>query len=193
MTGQALPFVPATRNVTKALERVRIAPVPSRFTHGFLCTLDLAGGSARPVIPFMHDVGLLDAEGVPTERYLRFCDPTRSSAAAFEALREGFRALYEVDPRVHNAESSEIERIIGIACGGMDSATQAAIRRSFESLRSFADCDETDRDTGFRPVETGLADPIARNRRCQAIAGLVLLIAAATYLRTKSSCRNTGT
>jgi hypothetical protein len=54
MADSSLPFVTAYGNLTKALERIKRASTPPRFTQDFLATkLNLKGGSARPVIPFL--------------------------------------------------------------------------------------------------------------------------------------------
>jgi hypothetical protein len=49
----SLPYINAYGNITRALEKIREASTPDRFTQDFLGTkLGLKGGSATPVIPF---------------------------------------------------------------------------------------------------------------------------------------------
>lgn len=73
MAVTQLPYINAYGNITKALERIKNAATPDRFTQDFLGTkLGLAGGSARPVIPFLKRVGFLGSDGIPTELYRRF-------------------------------------------------------------------------------------------------------------------------
>jgi hypothetical protein len=49
MAASVLPYVTAYGNITKALDKIKSAETPPRFTHDFLSTtLDMTGGSARP-------------------------------------------------------------------------------------------------------------------------------------------------
>ena len=68
--AETVPYVQAYGNITKALERIRQAQTPPRFTQDFLETkLNLSGGSARPVIPFLKRTGFLASDGTPTDLY----------------------------------------------------------------------------------------------------------------------------
>src|SRR5690606_24001603 len=90
MSAERTPYLNAYGNSTKALERIRTAQAPPRFTQDFLgTTLDLRGGSATPLIPFLKRTGFLGSDGVPTELYKRFRNPSKSQAAAAEALKTG--------------------------------------------------------------------------------------------------------
>jgi len=49
-----LPYLNAYGNISKALEKIKTASTPGRFTQDFLATkLGLTGGSAKPLIPFL--------------------------------------------------------------------------------------------------------------------------------------------
>jgi hypothetical protein len=76
MPDTSVPYLTAYRNISKTLDRIRQAQVPPRFSQDFLeTTLDLSGGSARPVIPFLKRTGFLGADGTPTEISRRFRNP----------------------------------------------------------------------------------------------------------------------
>ena len=56
--AEKLPYLAGYGVITKALEKIKAAPTPERFTQDFLATkLGLKGGSARPVIPFLKRLG----------------------------------------------------------------------------------------------------------------------------------------
>lgn len=68
MADKALPYVPGYGNIKKVLDKMRAASTPPRFTQDFLATaLDMSGGSAKPVIPFLKRTGFLGSDGTPTD------------------------------------------------------------------------------------------------------------------------------
>lgn len=141
--SENLPFVHASGNITKALERIQVAATPSRFTQDFLGTkLDLKGGSAKPLIPFLKRLGFLGSDGVPTDLYKRFRNPKERGRAAATALKTGFRALYEVNEYIHDATDKDLKGIvIQITGSEPTSSTVGAILGSFKAVRAFATFD----------------------------------------------------
>ena len=144
MADASVPYMMSPGNLTKALERIKTAQTPPRFTTDFLETkLNLSGGSARPVIPFLKRTGFLATDGTPTEQYRRFRGTaTQAGAAAAEALRTGYARLYEVNEYVHDAKDADLKAIVVQVTGSEPtSSTVAAIVGSFKALRAFANFD----------------------------------------------------
>jgi hypothetical protein len=142
--AESIPYIPAYGNLTKALERVRDAQTPPRFTQDFLETkLALKGGGARPVIPFLKRTGFLAPDGSPTELYKRFRGtPAQSGAAAAEALKIGYAPLYAVNEYVHDAKDSDIKSFIVQVTGTEANSTIVkSAFGSFKALRAFANFD----------------------------------------------------
>jgi hypothetical protein len=144
MAETSVPYLTAHGNLTKALERIKTAQTPPRFTQDFLETkLMLKGGSARPVIPFLKRTGFLGADGAPTEQYKRFRGtPAQSGSAAAEALRTGYAPLYAVNEYVHDVSDPDLKGIVVQVTGAEPaSSTVQAIVGSFKALRAFANFD----------------------------------------------------
>ncbi len=144
--SESIPFVQAYGNVTKALERIQAAATPPRFTQDFLATkLDLAGGSARPVIPFLKRLGFLGSDGVPTDLYKKFRNTSERGRAAAAALKIGFRPLYEVNEYIHDATEKDLKGVVVQVTGSEPtSSTVKAILGSFKAVRAFASFDGED-------------------------------------------------
>ena len=151
--ADALPYVTGYGAITKALEKIKAAATPPRFTQDFLSTkLGLKGGSPRPVIPFLKRAGFLGSDGVPTEVYKRFRNPTESGHAAATALRTAYRPLYEMNEYVHDLADKELRGLIVQATGAEpNSQTVKVIVGSFKALKSFATF--TDGDEGVETTE----------------------------------------
>lgn len=146
MENETPPYMNAYGNIARALNKIKSAQTPPRFTQDFLVTkLDLSGGGARPLIPFLKRTGFLGSDGVPTERYKRFRNPGQSGRAAREALREGYKSLYEVNEYVHDASDKDLLGVV-VQVTGLEpnSATSKAIVASFRALKEFATFDDAE-------------------------------------------------
>lgn len=141
MAEQTIPYVPSYGAITKTLEKIKAASTPDRFTQDFLANkLDLKGGSPKPVIPYLKRSGFLASDGTPTNLYKTFRNPSQSGAAAAEALRKGYAALYEINEKVHTLNDAELNGLIVQVTGqGGDSGTTKAMIGSFKALKQFAD------------------------------------------------------
>jgi hypothetical protein len=145
MTGTKIPYVTASGNVTKVLQKIQPAQTPERFTADFLATkLGMSGGSARPVIPFLKRIGFLGTDGVPMERYKRFRTAASRGAAAAEGVRQGYRALYEINEYAHDLNDKDLKDLVLRVTGSDEgSSTVTAILGSFKALAAFASFDDT--------------------------------------------------
>jgi hypothetical protein len=149
MAESSIPYVTSYGSITKTLERVKEASTPNRFTQDFLATkLGLKGGSPKPVLPFLKRTGFLASDGSPTQLYKRFRNPSQAGAAAAEALKRGYAAIYEVNEYAHDLSDAELKGAIVQVTGQQpDSSTTRAMIGSFKALREFADFDAEGSDT----------------------------------------------
>lgn len=144
-SGVNVPYVNAYGSISKALERIQTASTPERFTQDFLATkLNLKGGSAKPLIPFLKRTGFLNGDGTPTELYKEFRNESLRPAAAAQAVKEGYAALYEINEYTHDLDDNELKGVVVQATGlEANSSMVKAMLASFKALRSFADFEST--------------------------------------------------
>lgn len=154
MAESALPYVPAYGNVTKVLEKIKAAQTPPRFTQDFLATtLDMPGGSAKPVIPFLKRTGFLASDGTPTDLYRRFRNSAQIGAAAADALRLGYKPLYAANEYIHDAKDSDLKGLVVQITGAQEDSKQVqAIVGCFKNLKAYADFDSGDAVVGDEEV-----------------------------------------
>jgi hypothetical protein len=136
-----VPYLSAYGNITKVLDKVKDASEPDRFTTDFLATkLGLSGGGVRPIIPLLKRAGLLASDGTPTALYRSFRNDAQRGAAAAQAVRNAYAALYELNEYVHDADDKTLKGLI-VQLTGMesDSPTVKAMVQSFKALRAYAD------------------------------------------------------
>jgi hypothetical protein len=141
MAESKLPYLNAYGNIGKALEKIKVAGLPSdRFSQDFLeKTLGMTGGGSRPVLPFLKRTGFLSADGTPTDLYKEFRNPERSGGAAAKALRIGYARLFEMDEKVYKRDAETIKNLI-VQATGVDADAQSvrSTVKSFEALNGFA-------------------------------------------------------
>lgn len=107
------PYLQAHGNLRKALDKITQAAVPPKFTQDFLATtLDLPGGGARPVIPYLKRAGFLTSDGTPTDLYKKFRNPSLRGAAAAQGLRTAYSDLYVANEYVHDASDKDLKGLI---------------------------------------------------------------------------------
>jgi Family of unknown function (DUF5343) len=135
------PFMNATGNLSKILDKIKQAQTPDRFSQDYLgSTLGFASGSSRPFIPLAKRLGLLGSDGTPTELYRRFRNSSESKAAMAEAIRKGYSDLYKVNENVHNLNKADLNGLVAQVTGlEANSSTLRAIVGTFEVLKSYAD------------------------------------------------------
>jgi len=158
-TDTKLPYLHAYGNINKALEKIKAAATPDRFSQDFLeKTLGMTGGGSRPVLPFLKRTGFLHQDGTPTDLYKEFRNPDRSGGAAARALKAGYARLFEMDEAVYKRDSAKLKNLV-VQATGMD-ADSSAVRstvKSFEALGSFAKFDALQAESGS-PLEEGPED-----------------------------------
>lgn len=140
IADNSLPYLNAPGNITKVLNKIKDAETPTRFTHDYLATtLQMTGGSAKPLIPFLKRTGFLASDGAPTNLYRRFRGAD-SGAAAADALRIGYKSIYRINECAHDATDPKLRDLIVQATGAeKGSKTIGAIASSFKAVKAFAD------------------------------------------------------
>jgi hypothetical protein len=134
------PYMTSYGRISKILTKIKDASRPERFTQDFLTTkLGFAGGSAMAFIPFAKRIGLLNADGTPTELYTKFRNPSESGYAIAQAIRIGYKALYERNEYAHALTADKLQGLIVETTGlAKDTTVVASIKGSFLALKQFA-------------------------------------------------------
>lgn len=137
------PYMNAPGTLTRALQQIKTAATPDRFTYDFMeNTLGLRGGSARPVVPYLKRTGFLGSDGTPTELYKRFRNPSETGPAAADALKIGYRVLFDMNEKANELSDENLKGLVVQATGlERDSPTVRAIVGSFKVLKTLATFD----------------------------------------------------
>jgi hypothetical protein len=85
------------------------AQPPERFSIKFLEGLGFANTNDRLLIGILKDLGFLNADGVPQQRYYQFMDRSRAPVVVAEAIREAFSDLFAVSAQANALPPADVK------------------------------------------------------------------------------------
>ena len=85
------------------------AEAPARFTQSFLEKLEFKSTNDRLFIKILKDLGFLDTDGVPTDRYFEFLDRSRSKRVVAKGVRYAYSDLFAVHTNAHELSVGEVK------------------------------------------------------------------------------------
>lgn len=134
------PFMNAYGTVSKILEKAKKAKTPDRFTQDFLQTkLGFQSVGAKAFIPLAKRLGLLASDGVPTDLYKSFRNPSLSGGAMANAIKKGYSELFARNEYAHDLRKRDLQGLL-IEITGLEKGhkTLRSIEGTFNSLKNFA-------------------------------------------------------
>jgi hypothetical protein len=133
-----LAYMLSVTNVPKILEKIRSAATPPKFTNEFLKTnLGFGASNDRSVIRVLKAMGMLTADGTPTDLYNDFRGPEPGKALA-KGLRKAYAPLFLSDERIYDKSGGELLGIVKNTSGAGDSVAQK-ISSTFKAFGTGAD------------------------------------------------------
>jgi hypothetical protein len=102
----ALPdsYTIKTGAIPAYFEAMRGAEAPERFSVKFLQNLEFTSSNDRLIIGVLKELGFLNADGVPQDRYHEFLDKSQSWTVLAEGIKEAYADLFAV-----NKEASTLD------------------------------------------------------------------------------------
>ena len=85
------------------------AEAPERFSTRFLESLEFKSTNDRLFINVLKDLGFLDTDGVPTDRYFEFLDRSQSAIAVADGIRDAFSDLFAINRNAQNLSTDEVK------------------------------------------------------------------------------------
>lgn len=136
-----LPYVTSPTSIKNALERIRTAATPPRFTTDFVSTvLQIKGGTGAAIVPFMKRLGLVASDGAPTDLYKRFRNQANGGIAMAVAIKGAYADLAAQNEYFYRLPDKELQGLI-LQVTGLDRENKVAqcIYSSLKVLKTFAD------------------------------------------------------
>ncbi len=167
MAAAKLPYLVTPGTITTALDRIKKAATPPTVNSDFVHTkLRIKGGAGRAIAPYLKKVGLVNSDGSPTQIYERFRNSTESisGAAIAEAVRLGYKPLFEVNEYAHDLSDKDLRaRPLALGSGGASSLLLGGQGHLLESL-----------EVGHQVEHVGIGQPDQQPRGHHGDGGHVL-------------------
>lgn len=116
------------------------AEAPERFTYRFLENLEFKSTNDRLFVGILKDLGFLDTDGVPQQRYYEFHDKTQSRKVLAEAIRDAYHDLFAVNKEAFKLTTEEAKnKLRTLYAGTKKDSVIGKIAKTFSALCEYAD------------------------------------------------------
>lgn len=142
---QSLPYLVSPGSAKTALEKIRQAATPERVTQDFVMTkLGIKGGTGAALIPFFKKIGLVNADGTPTELYKQFRNPASGGIAVASAIKTGYKKLAQVNEYFYELNDNDLKSLVVQVTGAeAKSPVPKLVCSTLKTLKTFAKFDAT--------------------------------------------------
>jgi len=116
------------------------AEAPQRFSQKFLESIDFKSKNDRLIINILKEMGFLNADAVPTQRYYKFLDKDKSKKVIAEGIRQAYADLFAIDKDAYKLNLEKVEsKLKSLYQGSKTSGTIKLIAKTFLALVQSAD------------------------------------------------------
>ena len=135
------------------------AEAPERFSIKFLENLDFTSTNDRLLIGVLKDLGFLNTDGTPQQRYFEFLDRSRSKQVLAKAIREAYAHLFAVNKNAHQLPAEEVRnKLRTLYAGKKSDQLIGRIAATFSALCEYADFSKQEQQTPRPSVSVGSDD-----------------------------------
>lgn len=128
------------------------AEAPERFSQSFMESLDFKSTNDRAFIRVLKDLGFVDTDGVPKERYFEFLDRSQAERVVAEGVREAYSDLFAINKRANELSADEVKnKLRTLYKGTKKDGLIARIASTFAALCEYGDFDATDPEVTRKP------------------------------------------
>lgn len=121
-------------------DAIKNAQPPERFSQKFLEGLGFKSTNDRLFIGILKDLGFLDSDGKPQQRYFEYLDPAQSERILAESLQEAYSGLFAVRTNANELSAEEVKgKLRTLYAGNKSDLTVERIAKTFTALTEIAD------------------------------------------------------
>lgn len=137
------------------------AQPPERFSLKFLENLGFTSTNDRLFIGILKDLGFLNRDGAPQQRYFDFLDRSRSKEVLAEGIRDMFADLYAINVQAQDLSVDEVRnKLRTLYAGKKTDLVIGNIAKTFRALSDYADFSAAPAQKRFEPSPADEPVPI---------------------------------
>lgn len=116
------------------------AQPPERFSLKFLENLGFTSTNDRLFIGILKDLGFLNRDGTPQNRYFNFMDRSQSKQVVAEGIREAFADLFAINTKANDFTVDDVRnKLRTLYAGKKTDLVIGNIAKTFRALCDYAD------------------------------------------------------
>ena len=120
------------------------AQPPERFSIKFLENLGFTSTNDRLFIGVLKELGFLNADGVPQQRYFDFLDRSRSKQVVAAGIRDAYSDLFAINTKANALSATDAKnKLRTLYSGKKTDGVIDRIAKTFASLSEYADFSQT--------------------------------------------------
>lgn len=138
----ALPdsYTSKTGSTAAFFDAIQNAQAPERFSVSFLQGLGFTSSNDRLLLGILKDLGFLNADGVPQERYYEYLDKEKSAQVLADGIREAYSDLFAINKDAHKLDlDATFNKLRTLYKGSKKDPIIKLIARTFVALCEIAD------------------------------------------------------
>jgi len=99
-----IPYTPLTGKIKRYFEKFQEVGIPPKVNTSWLKVLGFKSGNDVYILRVLRYIGFIDSSGVPTDFWKQYKDPTKSGVVLAQAIRQGYKELFETYPDAHRKD-----------------------------------------------------------------------------------------
>ena len=133
-------YLVTTKNVESFFNSLITAKAPETFTQKVLENLEFKSTNDRLYIGLLKNLGFLDSNAAPTERYFKFLDQSQSKRVLAEAIQEAYSDLFAVNVKANELSVAEVKNKLRTLTQGKTSDNVIGLMaNTFKALVDYAE------------------------------------------------------
>lgn len=126
--------------ISDYFEGILNAEAPERFSNKFLEGIGFKSSNDRLLIGILKELGFLNADGVPQDRYFAFLDRSASNRVLAEGIKEAYSDLFAVNTSAHKLDATKsFNKLRTLYKGDKKDTVIKNIAKTFVALCDYAD------------------------------------------------------
>lgn len=157
-------YLITTKNLGSIINSLITARAPERFTNKFLEDLGFKSTNDRLYIGIFKALGLIDDNGIPTERYYKFLDQGETYKILAIGIQEAYEDLFNLKKDAQTMSQEDVKnKLKTLTQGQRSDDVLARMAKTFTELCSIADWTKT------QEVSKSIDEKVSQEKREQNI------------------------